>query len=192
VGSGGAGAVGGQIVIGSGGSAGQAANGGGSPSGGAPGTGASAGEMGRDGGPDGPAQCLATSIPGASVSWKDDGDNECAVAVTISRFTNATVDSLMLHANTTSTGAGPGFTIAASVAPPMKLEGSYVCLPDGGSGIPLTYGNFSANDVVDCTVTITSAGISGGAHTTGSFSARYRSDGGFKTISEGLFDVPVP
>jgi len=150
-----------------------------SGSGGAPGDGAA-------------GACRANSPVGASVSWLEDGVAKCAVTVIAQRSTQGT-DQLLQVQGVTLDGASTAFAV---VAYSRELEGTHACSVGTPAGAPLGTAGTVYVDFVrpgtkqECTVTITSGGVVGGAHATGTFSAIFTGDLG-AVVTSGVFDTPV-
>jgi hypothetical protein len=147
-----------------------------------------------DGVADGAGACSALVPPGASVSFKDDGVSHCAQIVEVSRTTGGGIDFLEIVGSESS---GTGVALAVSVPSPAALGGTYNCTNAGTIVTLFVYTSASGATVStqSCTITITSAGVAGGTHATGTFSAVLDvGDGGttgIKNITSGTFDVPI-
>ncbi len=136
--------------------------------------------------------CSAISPAGAVFSWQDNGTPECAVVVEATRMTSSTQDFLEIVTGT-GTGVGVGITV---VAYGSALEGTYNCKSDAGISsqyVDFVYTGRSGLMLQDCTITIVSAGAPGGVNAVGTFSAVLTSaTGGTTTISNGVFNTPIP
>jgi hypothetical protein len=136
--------------------------------------------------------CRANSPVGASVSWVEDGVAKCAVTVVAQRSTEGMNQLLQLH-GVTLDGASAAFAV---VAYGRELEGANPCSVGTPAGAPLGTPGTVYVDFVrpgtkkECTVTITSGGVVGGAHATGTFSAIFTGDLG-AVVTSGVFDTPV-
>jgi hypothetical protein len=136
--------------------------------------------------------CSALSPPGAVFSWQDNGAPECAVVVEATRMTSATQDFLEIVTGTSS-ALGVGMTV---VAYGSTLEGTYNCKSDAGISsqyVDFVYTGTAGAVLQNCTITIVNAGAPGSVNAVGSFSAVLSSTtGGTITISNGVFNTPIP
>ncbi|HEX2656659.1 MAG TPA: hypothetical protein VHU40_00240, partial [Polyangia bacterium] len=132
--------------------------------------------------------CRANAPLGASVSWVEDGIARCATTVVGQRSTVGADQTLQVQ-GVTLNGATAAFLVVAYAG---ALEGTHPC---SMGAVSPTAGNFYVDFVrpgmkQECSVTVTSGGVVGGANATGSFTAIFAGTGG-AVVTNGLFDTPV-
>jgi hypothetical protein len=134
----------------------------------------------------------AGSGAGGTLIWQDDGATHRAGFAAASLVHGATLDLLQITGGE-STGIGISFGVG-SRTPPI-VAGTYQCAQTGtGPIVSFAYTAPNVDPVyTSCTIWITTIGVSGGTHCTGTFSAVFplTGSGGSKAITAGTFDLPL-
>jgi hypothetical protein len=124
-----------------------------------------------------------------AMSWLDDGTQECAVG-TSATFVNTSIYTMFsLSGSTTTLGVGLG---VSTVLGPGPIGGSYSCAPLDSVSVTFNYTQGQTSTAAtSCQLTLNMQGTAG-VHATGTFAATLMTaGGGTKSISDGVFDVPV-
>jgi hypothetical protein len=162
-------------------------------SGGMGGLGAGGGGGQSDGGP---AMCPPIQTTGGStsgtMSWNDNGTQQCGLVVIVLRSTAPSTDTLTIDAATADSHA-IYLTVSSHGSP---LGGTYSCQQGNGTTDPsvsLEIMGFQTSGFAamsDCSITLgfttDSAGVE---HAHGTFSGMLTTDGGTDTITDGIFDL---
>jgi hypothetical protein len=140
---------------------------------------------------DGAANCPASLSPGASMSWQDDGAPQCATIVSAT-YEAGSASTIFSVIGSEASGIGVGFGVETTTGG-LTIDGSYAC---GAAGSFIGTFNYQEGSTpafaAICSLTVHSADGAGGIPATGTFSATVMQSGGStKTISNGVFTVPV-
>ncbi len=129
----------------------------------------------------------------AATHWKEDGVLHNAIVAIGTRQSTAQIEFMQVVAS----DAGSGISFAVSLPgvggnPPGAIGGDYSCGGTGTAQVIFSSNVEDTNAMQACTMHITSPGVVGGAHASGTFSATITLVGGAKKqITEGVFDVAV-
>jgi len=142
----------------------------------------------------GSGDAAAGACPLSPVTWKDDGTQECASnaeAIRMSSTGASMTDTLEIVVTQLNITTGLSIVISS----PTTLGGSYDCVVSPSSVVEITYYDPAANSTVvqSCAVTLAfTASDAGVTAAVGTFSVMLTiPDGGTKSLTEGVFDVPV-
>jgi hypothetical protein len=132
---------------------------------------------------------------GGTFTWKDGGTLHAASFASGARSTTHSADLVQI----TGSDAGAAVSFSVTLMPPPLLTGAYPCGTSGVNGagtgtiVSIDYTVGSASSLAPtCAITLASFGAATGAHATGTFSATVPfSDGTTRTITDGVFDVPL-
>jgi hypothetical protein len=125
------------------------------------------------------------------MSWQDDGAPQCATIVSAT-YDAGSASTIFSVIGSAASGVGVGFGVATT-AGGLTIDGTYAC---GAAGSFIGSFNYQKGSTpgfaASCSLTVHSADGAGGVPATGIFSATVtQSGGGTKTISNGVFTVPV-
>lgn len=124
---------------------------------------------------------------GGPMTWLDDGVRHTALFASAARVTSASLDYIQV---TGADASGAGVSFGVSTPPPL-VPGTYSCGLTGGNIIVSLAANGSDNATV-CTIELAAIGAVSGTRATGTFQASLMTTGGgTKTITDGMFDVPL-
>lgn len=141
---------------------------------------------------DGASNCPASLSPGASMSWQDDGAPQCATIVSAT-YEAGSASAIFSVIASAASGTGVGLGVETTAGGLAIADGTYAC---GAAGNFIGTFNYQQGSTpgfaASCSLTVHSADGAGGMSATGTFSATVtQSGGGTKTISNGVFTVPV-
>jgi hypothetical protein len=141
---------------------------------------------------DGAANCPASQSAGASMSWQDDGALQCATIVSATYGSGSASTIFSLVASSAS-GIGVGLGVETTTGGIMIVDGTYACGAAGSFIGSFDYQQGSTPGLAaSCSLTVHAVDGAAGVPATGTFSATVtESSGGTKTISNGVFTVPV-
>jgi hypothetical protein len=129
----------------------------------------------------------------AATHWKEDGVLHNAIVAIGTRSTTGGIEFLQVVAS--DAGAGISFAVSSlpqGSFPAAAIGGGYACGSAGNVQVIFSSNVEDTNAEQTCHLTVTSPGVPGGAHATGSFTATITLVGGAKKqITEGVFDVAV-
>ncbi len=139
----------------------------------------------------GVSSCPPAASGVGTMSWLDDGTQECATSAT------ATFVNTPLYTMFSLTGAATPLRInsgVSTVLAPGPIGGTYSCVPLDSVSVTFLYQQ-GQNEIgaTTCELTLNMQGTAG-VHATGTFSATFTpwtTNGGTKSLTNGVFDVPV-
>jgi hypothetical protein len=138
----------------------------------------------------GVVSCQPSYSGGGTMGWRDDGTPVCALSASASVSTDGT---FVVDGMTTTGGISIGIGFPSGVA---GMSGAYSCgSHDGGPGTSIVDSVGAGPGYIfvaqSCTVSLDMT-VTVGARETGTFSATATATGGgTKSITDGVFDVPV-
>jgi hypothetical protein len=139
----------------------------------------------------GASGCPPGASGGGTISWLDDGTQECAVSATATFVNTSQYTRFSLTGAATPLGISLG---VSTVLAPGPIGGTYSCAPLDSVSVTFLYKQ-GQNEIgtASCALTLNMQGAAG-VHATGTFSATFTpwtTDGGTKSLTNGVFDVPV-
>jgi hypothetical protein len=138
---------------------------------------------GSDGGGPGGGDGGVVPTGSGTLTWLDNGTKHTALYPAGARVTSTMMDMVQVSGGEANTGISFGVSM-----PPPLVPGTYPCGVSGtGSRIIVSFSYTSVGLFQGCSVTLTSVGGKTGERAVGTFSAT----GGGKTITTGMFDVPL-
>lgn len=147
------------------------------------------GSGGSPKGEGGVSSCQPAAGGLGTMSWLDDGTQECAVSALATFDNTPQLTIFSLTGATTTLGIGFG---VSTVLGPGAIGGSYSCAPLDSLIVTFNYTQGQTNTFAgSCELTLNMQGTAG-VHATGKFSATLMTAaGGTKSITNGVFDAPV-
>jgi hypothetical protein len=132
------------------------------------------------------SSCQPAASGKGTISWLEDGSPECAASATATFSDNSAGTMIYLTGATPTINIGMG---VSTVLGPAPIVGSYSCVPLDSRIVTFSYAQGMAAQT--CELTLNMQGTPG-VHATGTFSASVLVAAGVtKTITSGVFDVPV-